>query len=98
MCSTFYPWISITKMASRYRIPAKSCVFAARKSNLKPDAPHSKSKSNIGRLKQVSAEMKRFGGFRHYLHSRVQSEQAAALKTRTLCRAVVCSHWLVIGR
>src|SRR5260370_42682231 len=42
--------------------------------------------------------MKRFGGYRHYLPSQVQSEQAAALKTTTLFRAVVCSHWLVIGR
>jgi hypothetical protein len=42
--------------------------------------------------------LKRFGGAQHYLDSQAQSEQAAALKTTTLCRAVVCSHWLVIDR
>ena len=42
--------------------------------------------------------MKRFGGRRHYLDSQAQSEQAAALRPTTLCRAVVCSHWLVIDR
>jgi hypothetical protein len=42
--------------------------------------------------------MKRFGRSRHYLDSQAQSEQAAALKTTTLCRAVVCSYWLVIDR
>src|SRR5258706_10919168 len=42
--------------------------------------------------------MKRSWVVGHYLYSRVQSEQASALKTTTLCRAVVCSRWLVIGR
>jgi hypothetical protein len=42
--------------------------------------------------------MKRFGGARHYLDSQAQSEQAAALKPTTLCRAVVCSYWLAIDR
>jgi len=42
--------------------------------------------------------VKRFAGTRHYLDSQAQSEQAAALKTTTLCRAVVCSHWLVRDR
>ena len=42
--------------------------------------------------------MKRFAGTRHYLDSQAQSEQAAALKTTTLCRAVVCSYWLVRDR
>src|SRR5712691_3312522 len=40
--------------------------------------------------------MKRFGVSGHYLLSRAQSEQAAAFKA--LCRAAVCSYWLVIGR
>ncbi len=98
MCSIFSPQMRITSTESRFRTPTKCCGTADRKSNPKAGGARFRPRADDKRLK--TSPRPRPGRETIWrvptLLAKPSPIGTSGRIQLTLCRAVVCSHWLVV--